>query len=190
MIRDRENVSPAIHLPLQSGSDRILSLMNRGYTLNDYMKIVDCIRDMLPVYSLSTDLIVGFPGEEEDDFLATLGAVHEIRFDEAFMYAYSPRSGTPAAGIPENISHNDKISRLRNLIDCQRVISREKMNARIGSLDRAFIERISRRSEHQVMGRTFLNHPVVLPGDSTLVGHMLDIKITGIRGSTLLASSI
>ena len=92
--------------------------------------------------------------------------------------------------MKETISHDAKINRLKNLIDSQRKISREKMNARVGSTDRVFIERISRNSIHEVMGRTFLNHPVVLSGDPELVGSLQKIKITGIKGSTLLASAI
>ena len=190
VIRDSDNISPAIHLPLQSGSNRILDLMNRGYSLADYMHIVDHIRETLPVYSISTDLIVGFPGEDEDDYQATLDAVRDIRFDEAYMYAYSPRSGTPAAEMKELLQHEEKINRLRILIDTQRSISSEKMTARIGSTDRVFVERVSRKSRNHVMGRTFLNHPVVLPGTSEHIGKRLEIKITGIKGSTLLACEI
>jgi len=185
VIKDNPSISRSIHLPLQSGSDRVLQLMNRGYTVKKYTSLIETMDQLLPEYSVSTDIIVGFPGETIEDYQQTLWAVEHIRFDDAFTYAYSKRDGTPAAGTRDTISREEKISRLRGLITIQRKISAEKMAARIGLTETAIPERVSKKSELRLMGRTFLNHPVVFPGDRSLIGRALNIKITGVKGSTL-----
>jgi tRNA-2-methylthio-N6-dimethylallyladenosine synthase len=179
------NISRAIHLPLQSGSDRVLALMNRKYTMDHYMRVVESIRAALPDHALSTDLIAGFPGETEEDFQATLGSMSAVRFDEAFMYAYSPREGTGAFSLPETLSREEKLARLRRVIDLQREISRGRLAARVGLSERVLVEAISRKSPDEVMGRSFLNHPVVLPGGPEDIGRMVSVVIRGVRGSTL-----
>ena len=123
VIKDNSNISRSIHLPLQSGSDTILKAMNRKYTMSDYFRIIDAIKSKLDDYAVSTDLIVGFPGESEIDFRKTLQAVSDINYDLAFMYAYSPREGTPAHLIKEELTRAEKIERLNELIDLQRKIS-------------------------------------------------------------------
>ena len=185
VIRDHPNISRSIHLPLQSGSDRVLSLMNRHYTMEHYLKIVDDMRRILDDHSISTDLIVGFPGETDGEYRATLDAVRNIRFDEAFMYAYSPRLGTKAAALEESLTRDEKLARLNGLIALQREISREKLRARIDRTERALVESISKKSAREVMGRTFLNHTVVLPGAADDIGRLVSVKITGLKGATL-----
>ncbi len=185
VIRDHGNISRAIHLPLQSGSDTILRAMNRRYTLGHYMNIAELIGKTLESYSLSTDLIVGFPGETAEDYEMTLRAVHEVRFDEAFMYAYSPRECTAAYELEESLSREEKQERLKILIDTQRAISREKLEKRLNRVERMIVEGQSKRSPREVMGKTWLNHPVVIPGDTGDVGKDLTITVTGIKGSTL-----
>ncbi len=185
VIRDNPAVSRAIHLPLQSGADRILSLMNRGYTVKRYMDIVDDMHRVLGDFAVSTDLIVGFPGETGAEFRATLDAVRAVRFDEAFTYAYSARVGTKAADLEESITREEKLARLAELIELQRGISREKLAARVGCDERALVESISRKSASEVMGKTFFNHTVVLPGGDGDIGRILPVKITGLKGATL-----
>ncbi len=185
VIADYPNISRSIHLPLQSGSDRILKLMNRHYTWPRYREIIDIIDRRLGTYSISTDLIVGFPGETDEDFTATLDAVREVRFDDAFTYAYSPREGTPAFSLREELTRKEKIGRLQELIELQRGISREKLLARIDATEEAIVERLSKKSKSWVMGKTFLNHPVVIPGGAGDIGKKIRILIKGIRGSTL-----
>ncbi len=190
VIRDNPVISRSIHLPLQSGSDRILRLMNRSYDMNHYMGLVEMIQKELGDYGLTTDLIVGYPGETEDDYNETLKFVELIRFDDAYMYAYSPREGTPAFGIEETLTRDEKIGRLNRLITLQREISRKKLEGRIDSVERMIVERISRKSHREVMGKTFLNHPAVLPGSAEDIGKLYEIKIRGIRGSTLQGERI
>lgn len=190
VIADYPNISRSLHLPLQSGSDRVLSQMNRHYTMSHYRNIARSVHRLLESYSLSTDLIVGFPGEREEDFRATLDAVREVRFDEAFTYAYSPREGTAAARLREELTREEKIARLEELIRLQREISREKLLARIDRTEEMIVESLSRKSPGEVMGKTFLNHPVVLPGTREDIGRFLKVRITGLRGSTLYGEKI
>lgn len=185
VIREHPNISRSIHLPLQSGSDRVLSMMNRRYTFSEYMKIVDAARSILESCALSTDLIVGFPGETPDDFEATLNAVETIRFDDAFTYAYSPRSGTPAYSMRESLTRPEKLERLRRLIDVQRRISSQKRNERIDREEEVIVEKFSKKSSEKVMGKTFLNHVAVVPGTAEDFGRKLRIRVIGVRGTTL-----
>lgn len=190
VIRDHGNISRGIHLPLQSGSDSILERMNRKYSIKNYMDIIEKIDKILGVYSVSTDLIVGFPGETEGDYQSTLEAVKKIRFDEAFMYAYSPREGTQAYSITETISRQEKIDRLNSLIDLQRKTAREKLKARLDNTEEMIVERISKRSDEEIMGRTFLNHSAVTQGLPEDIGKKIRIRITGIKGATLYGRRI
>jgi tRNA-2-methylthio-N6-dimethylallyladenosine synthase len=190
VIRDHEKISRAIHLPLQSGSDKILAAMNRQYTSLDYYKIVEHIDLKLESYSISTDLIVGFPGETREDFELTLKAVKDINFDEAFMYAYSPREGTPAFKLPETLSKQEKSERLQELIRRQRSISKDKLKSRVNHIEEIIVEGLSKKSENEVMGKTFMNHPVVLPGGPDDAGKKIRIMIKGIKGQTLYGERI
>jgi len=185
IIKDNKNLSRSIHLPIQSGSDRILKLMHRKYNLSHYYNIVELINKHLANYSITTDIMVGFPGETENDFIDTLEAVNNIRFDDAFMYVYSPRKETPAYDLTEKLNQTEKIARLKKLIKIQREISIKKMESRVNRIEDTIIERISKKSMEKVMGKTFLNHPVVIPGSNKDIGKKLLIKIESIKGSTL-----
>lgn len=190
VIKDNSNISRSIHLPLQSGSDPVLKAMNRKYTIADYYRIVDTMKSRLDDFAVSTDLIVGFPGETEDDFRNTLKAVTDIRFDEAFMYAYSPREGTPAHAIEERLTRAEKIDRLNELIALQRKISLEKLESRINRIELVIAEKVSRKSANEVSGRTFLNHPVVFTGNSADIGKETRVEIIEVSGSTLVGKKI
>lgn len=190
VIRDHENISRSIHLPLQSGSDKILKLMNRKYTMEHYLTLTQNIKETLDDFSISTDLIVGFPGETEHDFQKTLDAVKQVSFDQAFMYAYSPREGTGAYKLKELLSQEEKIQRLNTLIDLQRGILAEHLQGRLNRTETVIIEKISKRSEHEVMGKTQLNHPVVIPGVAADLGKKLRVVITDIKGTTLFGERI
>jgi len=190
VIADFPNISRNIHLPLQSGSDTVLKKMNRQYSMDHYYRHIESLAAHLDVFSVSTDLIVGFPGETEKDFEDTLKAVSTIRYDEAFMYAYSPRSGTPAAQLEETLPQEEKITRLNTLINLQRNISVEKLEARVNTIEIMIPEKISKHSAGEVMGRTFLNHPAVIPGTEKDIGRAVKVQVTGVNGSTLLAHKI
>ncbi|MFH0974328.1 MAG: tRNA (N6-isopentenyl adenosine(37)-C2)-methylthiotransferase MiaB [Spirochaetota bacterium] len=190
VIRDNENISRAIHLPLQSGSDAVLTAMNRKYTIGHYLTIIEKIDAKLDRYSISTDIIVGFPGESAEDFNATLDIVRRVRFDDAFTYAYSPRSGTAAFQLKETLSKDEKIERLNALIELQRKISKEKLAARVNTREDMIAERISKRSDKELMGKTFLDHPVITPGVPDDIGKKIKIEITELKGNTLYGKRI
>jgi tRNA-2-methylthio-N6-dimethylallyladenosine synthase len=190
VIKDNRNISRSIHLPLQSGSNPVLKAMNRKYTLSDYYRIIDTLKSKLDDFSVSTDLIVGFPGETDSDFRNTLKAVTDIRYDEAFMYAYSPREGTPAFTIKEELTRTEKIERLNELIALQRKISLEKRESRINRIELVIAEKSSRRSADEVSGKTFLNHTVVFNGSSADIGKESRVEITDVKGSTLVGKKI
>jgi len=189
VIRDYPNIAKSVHLPLQSGSDKILDLMNRKYTLSRYMRIIEMLKSA-GEHSISTDLIVGFPGESEEDFNATLRAVETIQYDEAFMYAYSPRTGTPGSTMADQIDSNVKKERLAALITLQRGISVTKLEAQVGKETSVIPEVFSKKSGNDLAGRTMLNHPVIIHAPESLIGKLLRIKIEGVAGATLRARII
>jgi tRNA-2-methylthio-N6-dimethylallyladenosine synthase len=190
VIRDNETISRAIHLPLQSGSDAMLAAMNRGYDMKHYLSVIEQIDTRIGDYSISTDLIVGFPGESPADFAATIDAVRSVRFDTAFTYAYSPRQGTPAFSLKDTVPRDEKISRLQELIAVQREIGRQKLEARVSRVENAIVGGLSKRSPHEVIAMTFLDHPVILPGGEDDFGKKLAVKIESISGTSLLGSRI
>jgi len=190
VINNSSNISHGIHLPLQSGSDRILSAMNRKYTLAHYYSIIEKIEKILPDYAVSTDLITGFPGETDEEYNETLKAVKEIKFDEAFMFSYSPRMGTPSYLLKETISEKEKASRLHELISIQREISLEKLSKRVNNKEKVIAEKVSKKSGSEVAGKSFLNHPVVFSGDINDIGRETIVEISEVRGSTLFGRKI
>ena len=190
VIRDNPNISRSIHLPMQSGSNKTLKRMNRQYTIENYLSFIELLNKHLNDYAISTDLIVGFPGETEEDYQETIEIVKRIKFDEAFMYAYSPREGTPAFKLKESLTEKIKQERLQNLIDVQREIAHNKLKKRIGTIEDIIVEKVSKKSSSQIYARSFLNHSIVLPGNSDEVGKLMRIKIESISGSTLQATRV
>lgn len=146
-----------LHLPLQAGSDDVLKSMNRGYTSQHYLSIVHELRRQIPSISLTTDIIVGFPGESEQDFEATLAVVNEVQYDSAFTFAYSPRRGTPAAEISGQVPDADKQNRLERLIELQNAISLSRNRDEVGRIHEVLVEGPSQRENHIWVGRTRTN---------------------------------
>ncbi len=172
-------LAPQVHLPVQSGSDRVLAAMKRGYTTLEYRSIVRRLRKACPEVSLSSDFIVGFPGESEADFEATLRLARELEFDGSFCFAYSPRPGTPAADLPDQIPHSEKNDRLRRLqaqLDAQ---AAEAARRKIGTVQRVLVEGPSRRRPGELAGRAPDNRVVNFAGDASLVDSFVDLRITG-----------
>ncbi len=167
-----------LHLPVQSGSDRILALMKRGHTALEYKQKIRRLREARPDISLSSDFIVGFPGETDADFEATMNLIAEVGFDQSFSFIYSRRPGTPAASLPDDVPREVKQQRLailQNRINAQaQTISR----AMVGRTERVLVERLSRKSESQVAGRTANNRWVNFDGGSRLIGQFVDVVIT------------
>ncbi len=176
--RDVPQLASYLHLPVQSGSDRILALMKRGHTALEYKQKIRRVREARPGISVTSDFIVGFPGETERDFEATMDLIADVGFDQSFSFIYSRRPGTPAASLPDDVAHEAKqqrLVRLQERIDAQsRAISR----AMVGSVQRVLVERPSRRDSRQLAGRTENNRWVNFDGPATLVDRFVDVLVT------------
>ena len=167
-----------LHLPVQSGSDRILVAMKRGHTALEYKAKIRRLREVRPGISLSSDFIVGFPGETERDFEDSLKLIEEVRFDQSFSVIYSRRPGTPAAGYADELSHAEKVRRLETLQARIQAHNQAYMQARVGSRQRVLVERISERDGDEVAGKTECNRWVNFPGDARLIGRFVDVAVT------------
>ena len=185
-----EKVCEQLHLPVQSGSDRILGAMRRGYTSAHYVQLVKDLRSITPGLGLTTDIIVGFPGETEDDFRATLSLVEAIRFDGAFTFAYSALPGTPAARMTGQVPAEVKTRRLRTLIDLQKRITEENNAQRVGKTFEVLIEGPSAKNRSEYAGRTRTGQIVVFPAQGFSIGEFTRVRVTkggcwALRGETV-----
>jgi len=174
-----------LHLPVQSGSDRILAAMKRGYTVLEYKSLIRKLRAARPDLSLTSDFIVGFPGETERDFEATMKLIEELDFDASFSFVYSPRPGTPAAEMPDEVPQQIKMERLHRL---QASIDRQEQaisQAMVGSTQRVLVESVSKKSSLELAGRTDNNRVVNFAGPSGMVARFVDVKITAVSMHTL-----
>lgn len=180
-----KTICPQFHLPVQSGSDRILKEMNRRYDREHYLNRVSMLRQAIPDVGLTTDIIAGFPGETEKDFEETLSLVKEVRYDSAFTFIYSPRVGTKAAAMENQIPEDVKHERLTRLIDLQDEITKDQLSSQIGSVQDVLIEGQSRRQSGYVYGRTGRGMTVNLPGNQNEIGRILPVSITSAGSNTL-----
>ncbi|PTQ87427.1 tRNA-i(6)A37 thiotransferase enzyme MiaB [Nitrosomonas ureae] len=174
-----------LHLPVQSGSDRILAAMKRGYSVLEYKSIIRKLRAIRPDISLSSDFIVGFPGETEADFQATLKLVEEMNFDDSYSFVYSPRPGTPAADLPDDLAQEEKLERLHRLQAQLSSQSRKISLQMIGTVQRVLLEGASKKNLDELSGRTDNNRVVNLAGDSELIGQFVNVRITETRAHSL-----
>jgi tRNA-2-methylthio-N6-dimethylallyladenosine synthase len=172
------------HLPLQSGSTRVLKRMRRTYSLERYLRLVGELRGAIPDLALTTDLIVGFPGETEDDFRATLDAVEEVRFDGAFTFVYSPRSGTEAATMPDQVPEELRRERIARLVEAVQRIAAERNESRVGGTEEVLVESPSRTDPDLLRGRTRRNTTVNFAGSAT-PGDLVPVRITAATSTTL-----
>jgi tRNA-2-methylthio-N6-dimethylallyladenosine synthase len=183
-IADCDAVCEHVHLPLQSGSSRILKAMRRTYTRERYLALVEKVRAAVPDVALGTDIIVGFPGETEADFAETLEVVEEVRYDNAFTFVYSPRAGTEAASMPGPVPHELKIERMERLVEVTQRLARENNETRVGRVEQVLVEGPSRTDPAVLRGRTRRNTTVVFTGDAG-AGELADVLIEGATSSTL-----
>ncbi|GAB2816522.1 tRNA (N6-isopentenyl adenosine(37)-C2)-methylthiotransferase MiaB [Comamonas piscis] len=180
-----------LHLPVQHGSDRILMAMKRGYTAMEYKSTVRKLRAIRPDLAMSSDFIVGFPGETEEDFQKMMKLIDDVRFDNSFSFIFSPRPGTPAANLPDDTPYEVKLRRLQEL---QAVINhniKAISDERLGTVQRLLVEGKSKRDNGELMGRTECNRVVNFPGQERLIGQMVDVRITEsmtytLRGEVLI----
>ena len=179
-----------VHLPVQSGSDRILAAMKRGYTVLEYKSIVRRLRSVRPAVSLSTDFIVGFPGETAEDFERTLRLAEELGFDNSFSFVYSPRPGTPAADLPDDTPQAVKLERLQRLQAVIEANARRISEGMVGTVQRLLVEGQSRRDADELAGRTGNNRVVNFAGPRRLVGQFVDVRITAALPHSLRGEAV
>lgn len=185
-IRDLNSVCEYVHFPLQAGANRILKKMNRGYTKEEYREKIALLRHYVPNVTLGTDIIVGFPSETEEEFLETKAALDEFSFSTAFIFAYSPRKGTPASRWVDDISQKEKDARLHALLETQeKVIAREALK-QIGSIVEVLVEEESAKDSSLLKGRTRTWRPVVFPGKKSMCGTLQQVKLVGVSHQTFL----
>ena len=190
-LAELPNVPQYLHLPVQSGDADVLERMRRGYTVEEFRAIVDALRTRMPDIALSTDIIVGFPDETEEQFQRTLDLVREVQFDFAFMFAYSEREGTFASKrIPDTIPEDEKKRRLRELIDLQESIGRERYARRIGDTVEVLVEGEARKGNGDWYGKSRDFKTTVFPGyDGIKPGHIVDVRVDRASGHSLFGES-
>ena len=190
-VAEEPNLCKHIHFPAQSGSSKILKLMNRKYTREQYLERVEAIRRIIPGCGLTTDIFVGYHDETPEDYAETLSLVRECMFDSAFMFKYSERPGTYAAKhLPDNVSEEVKIERLNELIKLQTEVSAEQNRKDVGKTFEVLVEGFSKRSREQLMGRTEQNKAVVFDKNGHHIGERVMVKITDSTSATLLGECI
>lgn len=184
-----------LHLPVQHGSDRILMAMKRGYTAMEYKSTVRKLRAIRPDLSMSSDFIVGFPGETEEDFAKLMKLIHDVGFDNSFSFIYSPRPGTPAANLHDETPHEVKLKRLQIVQEAINQNLKRISDSRVGTVQRILVEGTSKRDANELMGRTECNRVVNFAGDKRLIGQLTDVRITEsmtytLRGEALVRESV
>ncbi len=185
------NICNYIHLPVQSGSDKILKAMNRLHTRKEYFELIDNIRKIIPDCAISQDMIAGFPGETEEDHQDTLSLMEYVKYDFGFMFAYSERPGTLAARkLKDDIPHDTKIRRLREIINLQQKHSLLRTQAHIGKTEEVLVEGSSKKSEEHWMGRNTQNTVVVFPKENYQPGDFVNVRIVDCTSATLLGKAI
>lgn len=189
-IANSQKVCEHFHLPLQAGSNKILEKMNRGYTREQYLRLTEKIREVIPAASITTDLIVGFPGETAEDFQETLDLVERIQFDAAYTFMFSPRPGTPAADMKEQVSLPEKKARLSQLAKIQSQISLARNRILECQIWEVLVEGKSKTNPDRWSGRTRTNKIVVFEGEENLRGKIVEVKIECAQTWTLLGSLI
>ncbi|NLY55738.1 MAG: tRNA (N6-isopentenyl adenosine(37)-C2)-methylthiotransferase MiaB [Firmicutes bacterium] len=176
-LAELDKVCEHLHLPLQSGSTAILRRMNRGYTADEYLRLVEKIKAAVPGISLTTDIIVGFPGETDEDFADTMRVVKEVQYDSAFTFVYSPRVGTPAAKMQDQVPEEVKRERIMHLVEVQKEISTKANQDYVGRIVEVLVEGPSKTDAQVLASRTRTNKLVHFTGPTDLIGNLVEVKI-------------
>ena len=186
VMAEDSRVCKSLHLPIQHGSNEILSRMNRRYTVEQYLTIVEKLRKQIPSIVLTTDILIGFPGETTEDFQKTLDIMQKVQFDAAFMYHYNPREGTKAYDFPDRIPDAERINRLQQVIDLQQTITEQRMQKRLGVQTAMLVESHSRNNPDELFGHTEQGEMVVLSEkcDPAHIGHFIQVELQSIKGKT------
>lgn len=189
MIAAEPRLCRHVHLPVQHGSSSVLKRMNRKYTREDYLRIVERMRTHIDAPAITSDIMIGFPGETEQDFKATLDLMRAVEFDDAFMYYFNPRAGTPAAEFDQQVPHQTKLDRLSEVIALQREITHARKLKRVGKVEQVLVESVSKKNPRELLGRSERDHMVVFPGSEDLIGQFVRVQIESMTGNTLKGST-
>jgi tRNA-2-methylthio-N6-dimethylallyladenosine synthase len=189
-IDEHENLCDWVHLPAQSGSDRVLRTMRRGYKKDDYLRLVEIIKGARRRLALTTDIIVGFPGESAEEFSETMSLVEQCQYDAIYIFKYSERPGTPAANLPDDIPKKEKSARFMALELSQKKIQAEIHNSYVGRVVRVLVEGESAKSTSDMTGHTTCHKVVNFPGDKSLLGREVAVKITAAKENSLYGGAI
>ena len=184
VMAKEEKICKHFHLPVQHGSNKILQKMNRRYTREHYLGLVQKLRAAMPDICLTTDIMIGFPGETEEDFKEALSLMKEVRFEDAFMYYYNPREGTPAAKWPDQIALETKKERLQKIIDEQLVITQKEMETQIGKTITVLADKITLENPNELLGKTERDERVAFAADKKLIGTFVRVRLTSLNGHT------
>ncbi len=190
IIAKYDNIMKCIHLPVQSGSTEVLKLMGRRYSREQYLALVNEMRSKIPGLSLSTDIIVGFPNETEEQFQETLSLVDIVKYESAFTFIYSPRRGTPAAKIVDNVSYSDKSRRFKELVKHLEVNIEKDANSYIGGVYKVLVDGVSKTDKGMLSGYTESNKLVHFKGDESLIGKIIKVKINESHTYSLLGEIV
>jgi tRNA-2-methylthio-N6-dimethylallyladenosine synthase len=190
LIASESALCPHIHLPVQHGSNRILRAMGRKYTREQYLDLVARIRKTIPEASLTTDILIGFPGESEEDYDLTLDLMRQVRFEDAFTYRYNPRQGTRAFELGDGVPEEVKQERLGGVIDLQRRITREVKKEKLGRAVDVLVEGISKKNERELLARSERDDMVVFPGSPQQIGSFARVRLQSLRGATFRAERV
>ena len=182
VVRDNPKIARHIHLPLQSGSDRILQRMNRHYTKEQYISLAQKIREQIPDVSITTDIIVGFPGETDTDIDDTIDVVRRVGFDNAFTFIYSKRAGTPAAKMPDQVPEEEKSRMFDRVLKAVQETAHGRAERLTGRTMEALAEEVNVRDDRYITARLSNNMLVHVPGDASLIGKMLQVRLDECRG--------
>ena len=181
-IRDSKKISRHIHLPLQSGSTNILKKMNRGYTKESYLALAEKIKQEIPDVSLTTDLIIGFPGETREDIEDTIDVIRKVGYDNAFTYIYSKRTGTPAANMENQVSKETVKAHFDQVLDVVHEVSAENTRRYLNNIYEVLVEEVNLHEENFVTGRMSNNILVHFKGEESLIGQYVNVKLTECKG--------
>ena len=190
VIASRDNIMPYIHLPIQSGDDEILRRMGRRYSYEEYKKLYKSLREKVKNCSITTDIIVGFPGETDEQFANTLKAVKELQYDSAFTFIYSPRVGTPAAKMEDNVTEEEKKKRFNALVDVVGESAKRRNDEYVGKIIKVLVEGYSKKNKNILSGYSEENKLVNFKGDETMIGKIVDVKISVSKTWTLEGEAI
>ena len=188
VMKDYDTICNYVHLPLQAGNNNILKRMNRTYTRERFIELANLIRNKLPKVGISTDIIVGFPGENDFEFNETLQVMDEVKFDSAFTFKYSSRPGTKASGYKDHVSENEKQIRLEKVIDKQKMHTKARNENFINNIEEVLVEKDSKRSDKQWAGRTESNKWVIFDKNTEKIGDFVPVRINSANGITLQGS--